>query len=198
MLYYGQIGHILPILTFFPSRTSVKGAEKLLKAHVFLIGMDGTGKSSLGQRLAQNLGRPFLDTEQTICRMTGMNSPAELCASLGEDFFQNAETGLLISLVGKEPHVVATSQTVCDDDLNVKIMRNHGVVICVHKPLNMLLKALGARGDPSNEDYDRVIGAYHRESRRFSEAADATLENVKDFPSAVKHLTDTAQSLLKD
>ena len=198
MLYYDHIGHVSPILTFFLSFTSLKGAENLLKAHIFLIGMDGTGKSSLGQRLAQNLGWPFLDTEQRVCQLTGMNSREELSASLGEDFCLNAETGLLISLVGKTPQVVATSQAVCHDDLNVKIMRNHGIVICIHKPLNVLLKALGNRGTPSDEEYDRVIRAYHRESSRFTGTADATVENVRDFQSAIKNLTDTAQNLLKD
>ena len=34
----------------------------MLNMHIFLVGMAGAGKTSLGRRLAQNMNRPFVDT----------------------------------------------------------------------------------------------------------------------------------------
>ena len=178
------------------SFTSPKGAEPLLNAHIFLVGMNGTGKSSMGQKLAQALGLPFCDTEQTICRLLGQASAESARAALGDAFVATAETGILADLVGRPAHVVATTQTIGDDTLNISIMRNHGVIIYIHRPLNLLLKSLASRGDPSNEEYDQVIQAYHRVHNVFREAADATIENTKDFQTAVRQLTEAAQSLL--
>ena len=169
----------------------------MLNAHVFLVGMNGTGKSSLGQKLAQALGLPFCDTEQTVCRLLGQASGDSARAALGEEFFATAETGILADLVGKPAHVVATTQSVGEDALNISIMRNHGVIIYIHRPLNLLLKALAARGDPSNDEYDRVIRDYHRVHQVFRDAADASVENTKDFQSAVRQLTEITQNLLE-
>ena len=36
----------------------------MLNRHVYIIGMPGSGKSSLGRRVASNLGLPFIDTDQ--------------------------------------------------------------------------------------------------------------------------------------
>ena len=38
----------------------------MLNRHVYIIGMPGSGKSSLGRRVASNLGLPFIDTDQRI------------------------------------------------------------------------------------------------------------------------------------
>lgn len=168
----------------------------MLNAHIFLVGMNGTGKSSLGQKLAQALGLPFCDTEQTICQLLGQASAESARAALGEAFVATAETGILADLVGKPAHVVATMQSIGEDRLNVSIMRNHGVIIYIHRPLNLLLKSLASHGDPSNEEYDRVIQAYHGVHQVFREAADATVENTKDFQTAVRQLTEAAQNLL--
>ena len=79
----------------------------MLKMHIFLVGMAGAGKTSLGRRLATNLNIPFVDTEQRISEIMGM-SVIEIFQTLGEQFFRNAEAGVLMELIGKPPCVVST------------------------------------------------------------------------------------------
>lgn len=43
----------------------------MLNRHVYIIGMPGSGKSSLGRRVASNLGLPFIDTDQRIEQSVG-------------------------------------------------------------------------------------------------------------------------------
>ena len=59
----------------------------MLQDHIFLVGMAGCGKTSLGQRLAQAMGRPFVDTDQRISEILSM-SVNDIYATLGEDFFR--------------------------------------------------------------------------------------------------------------
>lgn len=44
----------------------------MLNRHVYIIGMPGSGKSSLGRRVASNLGLPFIDTDQRIEQSVGL------------------------------------------------------------------------------------------------------------------------------
>ncbi len=81
-------------------------AEPLgLGGTIWLTGMMGAGKSSLGPRLAARLGRRFVDTDQEIERSAGC-SIAELFAREGETAFRARERALIESLAGG-PLVVA-------------------------------------------------------------------------------------------
>ena len=94
----------------------------MIHMHIFLVGMAGAGKTSLGRRLAQNLNWNFVDTDQRVCDMLGMQSVNEVFAAFGEPFFRNAETGALIELVGQPPCVVSTGGELCTYAENVTIM----------------------------------------------------------------------------
>ena len=61
----------------------------MLRDHIFLVGMAGCDKTSLGQRLAQSLGVPFVDTDQRISDIFAM-SVNDIYSTLGEDFFRIA------------------------------------------------------------------------------------------------------------
>ena len=56
----------------------------MLKLHIFLVGMAGAGKTSLGKKIAQNLGIEFVDTDQRISEIFGM-SIGEIFSSGGKD-----------------------------------------------------------------------------------------------------------------
>ena len=68
----------------------------MIQMHIFLVGMAGAGKTSLGRRLAQNLNWRFVDTDERVCEMLGLQTVNEVFESLGEPLFRAAETAALI------------------------------------------------------------------------------------------------------
>ena len=66
----------------------------MLNRHVYIIGMPGSGKSSLGRRVASNLGLPFIDTDQRIEQSVGC-STSDIFAHYGEQAFRNGVIVLL-------------------------------------------------------------------------------------------------------
>jgi shikimate kinase len=76
-------------------------------AHVIFIGYRGSGKSAVGQRLAERLRRPFVDTDQFIEERCG-RSIGEIFADEGEPSFRNREHHALAQLVrSPAPHVIS-------------------------------------------------------------------------------------------
>ena len=65
--------------------------------HIFLIGMQGCGKSSLGKRVARETGIPFADTDAIVARSAG-GTVNDFYAQYGEEKFRQAETGALVLL----------------------------------------------------------------------------------------------------
>ena len=66
--------------------------------HVVLVGLPGSGKSTVGALLAQRVGRTFLDFDEEIVRRQGM-SVAEIFAIHGEHHFRQLERDLTLELL---------------------------------------------------------------------------------------------------
>jgi shikimate kinase len=74
---------------------------------IVLVGMMGAGKSSIGRRLAQRLGIPFVDADAEIEVAAGMTI-AEIFARDGESFFRSREARVIARLLDQAPQVLAT------------------------------------------------------------------------------------------
>jgi shikimate kinase len=110
--------------------------------HVVLIGFMGSGKSTVGQRLAQELGRSFVDTDRMVEEALGM-SVTEIFQTLGEQAFRDAEQEALSeALRPSEPIVLATGGgTPCAEGA-MEWMRRRSLVIHLKPPLEVLVERL--------------------------------------------------------
>ena len=81
--------------------------QRLQKANVWLVGMDGSDKSVIGQQLAKKLGYKFMDTNEIIASL--LKSPIETAmTTLGEEEFRKVETAVLDQVQAYYGTVVAT------------------------------------------------------------------------------------------
>ena len=169
----------------------------MLKVHIFIIGMAGAGKSSLGRRLAQNMNLRFLDTDQRVCEMLGMPSVNAVYQVLGEPIFRNAETGVLMELVGQDPTVISTGGGICNDNINVTLMKNHGIIIHVDRPLDQILSDIRTDNNPAPnaESHEDVIVEYNRQIGFYKAARDLRLDNSKGYLTALKNLTEMVEQV---
>ena len=78
------------------------------KENLVLIGMPGSGKSTVGKLLAEKMHREFLDTDDLIVQAAGMPIP-EIFATYGEDYFRDLEARVIREQVAdRNGLVVAT------------------------------------------------------------------------------------------
>ena len=155
----------------------------MIQMHIFLVGMAGAGKTSLGRRLAQNINWRFVDTDQRVCEMLGMPTVNEAFASLGEPLFRAAETAALIELVGQPPCIVSTGGELCTFSENVTIMKNHGVIIHIDRPLDQILSDIKMDRRPTlrGGTHEDVIEQYGARIGYYRSAADYRLDNSHGY-----------------
>lgn len=72
-----------------------------------LIGLPGSGKSTIGRQLARRLGRPFIDTDQVIEQRVGL-SIREFFEREGEESFRDLEQSIIDELTLGQPCVLST------------------------------------------------------------------------------------------
>jgi shikimate kinase len=160
----------------------------MLPMHVFLVGMSGGGKTSLGRKAAANLNLRFVDTDQRVSEMMGM-SVNQIYAALGEDFFHNAETGVLMELIGEEPCIISTGGGLP--------MENHGVIIHIDRPLDQILSDIKIDRRPTLKDGDHedVIQEFNQHIGFYRACADYTLDNSHGFALGVANLVRMIEGL---
>lgn len=96
---------------------------------VFLIGMPGAGKSTLGRELAAVLACPFLDLDAEIERIAGLSIP-QIFSQYGEEYFRELESNILKTVsFSAEKAVIATGGgTPCFHN-NLEFMNAHGLTV---------------------------------------------------------------------
>jgi shikimate kinase len=104
---------------------------------VILIGYMGSGKSSLGKRVARALGIPFIDSDAEISRITG-KSTSEIFEQEGENHFRTLEKKLIQSLDPTESFVLATGGGLpCFNNLMAELNNLGTTIYLKHSPQNL-------------------------------------------------------------
>lgn len=104
---------------------------------VFLIGMMGSGKTTLGKRLARESRKEFIDLDREIERRNGV-SVATIFEIEGEAGFRLRETQLLAELCGVPGLVVATGGGTVLNPLNRARLLAAGCVVYLHAAASLL------------------------------------------------------------
>ena len=106
---------------------------------VFLIGPMGVGKSTIGRHLAGLMQKEFLDSDQEIERRTGA-SVSLIFEIEGEDGFRRREVSLIDELSQRPNLVLATGGGAILADENRRLLRERGVVVYLHAPIDILIQ----------------------------------------------------------
>jgi shikimate kinase / 3-dehydroquinate synthase len=108
---------------------------------VFLYGPSGTGKSSLGKRLAQNLDLPFYDLDKAVESVSGMTIP-QIFAREGEASFRQREFVELKRLVEAVKGVIALGGGALTFPESRQLAESNGVILLLTAPYEILLDRL--------------------------------------------------------
>ncbi len=119
--------------------------QRLEGLNLYLVGMMGSGKSTAGRHLAQQLGYRFLDADSSLEQVAGRPIP-EIFASEGEAGFRRLEAAVLNQIASWHSLVVATGGGVVTQPQNWGQL-HQGVVIWLDAPEALLLERL--RADPT-------------------------------------------------
>lgn len=150
----------------------------MLERHIFIIGMPGCGKSSLGRKVASNLNIPYVDTDQRIEQAAGC-SISQIFEQYGEQAFRNAETNVLIQLTREPASIVSTGGGMVMRETNRDIMRNHGVIILIDRPLEEIMGDIKLNRRPmlAKKGLPEVERLYHERIDTYRSVSDAVLDN---------------------
>ena len=109
--------------------------------NIFLIGYRCSGKTSVGQALAEIFDRPFYDADAELVREQGMDI-SEIVKKQGWDAFRNMERDVIKRMCAVKDCVVATGGGAVLDDENVKNMKKNVFAACLRVRSNHTCESL--------------------------------------------------------
>ena len=151
---------------------------------IFLIGMMGAGKSSIGKILSKSLDMQFYDTDDLIKKNTGVeiNRIFEL---EGEKGFRNWERKALLSIIDKKNIVVATGGGIIVNNDNFEILKKKKFVFFLKSDINSLLGRLSKDvSRPLLEVSDmkeQLNDLYSSRKKKYEEASNYSIETSDNY-----------------
>ncbi|MCH7762473.1 MAG: shikimate kinase [Candidatus Marinimicrobia bacterium] len=113
--------------------------------NIFLIGMMGSGKSTVGKLLAEKMQMTFIDLDEII-ETNARKSVRELFEQEGESHFRKLESEALVN-IKKENSVIACGGGIILDKLNRNKLQSSGKVVYLQVSISKLTKRLQSLND---------------------------------------------------
>ena len=158
--------------------------------NIILIGMPGSGKTTVGKLLAEKTGRAFVDTDTVIAEKAGCSIP-EIFRTKGEAAFRALETQVLSDICKESGLVIATGGGCVTRPENYPLLHQNGKTFCLQRTLDKL----SVEGRPLSQNADlaamykirkplyQQFAYIHIDNNDSAEAAaDSILKNWEEWP----------------
>lgn len=107
------------------------------RRNIYLVGLMGAGKTTVGRQLAKRLARPFFDSDHEIVERTGVPIPT-IFEIEGEDGFRRREAQTIQELSESDSIVLATGGGVVLNPENRRLLHDTGWVVYLNVPPRLL------------------------------------------------------------
>lgn len=118
--------------------------SRRLERTVALVGMMGVGKSTVGKKLAESLGSPFVDSDDEIVRAAGL-SVQEIFERHGEPEFRRGERRVIERLLNGPPIVLATGGGAYMDPDTRALLKEKATTVWLRADLDLIWKRVNRR-----------------------------------------------------
>jgi len=166
---------------------------------IVLVGMMGSGKSSIGRRLAARLAIPYVDADSEIETAAGMTI-AEIFETHGEPYFRGGEARVIARLLDHGPQVLATGGGAFMNKDTRALIGAKGISVWLKAELDVLLKRIRRRNDRpllKTDDPATTLSALIAERHPIYAEADLTVHS-REVPheAIVEEILDALRARL--
>lgn len=158
-----------------------------MKDKVVIIGMPGSGKTTIGKILGRELDLKFYDMDEYIQERTS-KSILELFEN-GEDYFRNIETDMCRELSKEKNVLISTGGGVVKKKENIDALKKDALIIFLDRPVEKILEDVDVSKRPLLKDgKERVINLYNERYELYKKYADEIVVNDSDMIEVIERL----------
>ena len=153
--------------------------------NIYLLGMMGSGKSTIGRFLSRRLGKPFIDLDSEIEQSAG-KTISEIFENDGEEYFRNIETNQLQEY---SDSIVACGGGIIVNEGNRAIIKENGKAILLTASIPELSNRLSTSGNrpllPENNIEETLTQLWLHRQLHYLDTAEFTIETDGKTPEKI-------------
>jgi shikimate kinase / 3-dehydroquinate synthase len=151
-----------------------------LDKHVALIGFMGAGKSTIGEEVAERIGRAFVDVDRRIEANAG-DTIAEIFRSWGEAGFREVEEEMAAEALGAcEPRVISFGGGALQSEATRRLLHKRATTVLVEIDVDSAWERSRSSDRPLAQDEEAFRRLYEERQPAYAEAADAVAHDADD------------------
>lgn len=158
----------------------VLNTVKMQTLNVVLVGMPGSGKTSVGKELATRLNREFLDLDEEFKKTFGI-TPEDCIKTQGETEFRKMESQVVNETCKRSKLVISTGGGAVKLSENRKAMKSNSCVVYLRRDITKLAKS----GRPLSQGENALQNLYENRNGLYQEVADFSVENETTIQDVV-------------
>ena len=163
-------------------------------ANIVLIGMPGAGKTTIGKKLSQALGRPVIDADDVVVQQTG-RTIKDLFQE-GEDVFRTAETEAIRTLAAKDGIIISCGGGVVKRPENIGYLQENGKIFFLNRDLAAIAGSVDKVSRPLlNSAEDRLTQLYKERMPLYLKYCDYAIPVDEDFDKTTKDIVKLIEKL---
>lgn len=159
--------------------------------NIVLIGMRGSGKTTIGKLLAKRLGKQFIEMDELIVQKVGHSIP-EIVNRYGWEKFRDVEQEITREVAGWDNVVNATGGGVVTREENIRQLKKQGKLVWLKANTDTLLRRIGndqsrpsLTGKSHQEDMEAVLAD---RSPIYEQVADFIIDTEDKMPEEVAEI----------
>jgi shikimate kinase len=177
-------------------------SRKCRSGNLILVGMMGSGKTTMGRALAKHLRKVFVDSDEEIIKRTGVTVP-HIFDIEGESGFRLREAAAIRDLAGRDNMVLATGGGAVLEEQNRAMLQQNGIVIYLKASVHDLWqRTRHDRNRPllqTDNPHAKLTELFHQRDPLYRQVSDIVVQSGKQSAHALMlHLADEIDEFRKN
>lgn len=160
-----------------------------MKNKIVIIGMPGSGKTTLGRMLAEELNIKFFDMDEYIVDKTGKTT-MQLFEN-GEEYFRDIESETCKELSQYDNILISTGGGVIKRKKNIEALKKEGLIIFIDRPVDNILGDVDVSFRPLLKDgKEKLLKLYDERYALYNEYAEEIVLNNSDIRTVIDRIKE--------
>lgn len=160
--------------------------------NIVLIGMMGSGKTTIGKTLSQKLNKEFIDMDELI--VTQNNMSISDMFKISEEFFRDKETQCTLSIENVRNCVISTGGGIIKRKENIDLLKKNGIIIYLNRPLDNIVADIELSSRPLiQDDIQKVYDIYSERHDQYLAVSDYSVLNDSSIEEVCLKIIEICQ-----
>jgi len=162
--------------------------------NIVLIGIMGSGKSTVSRHLGDRLGRPVVEMDDYV--MEKFHQTIHEMFAVSEDYFRDCETEAVRDIAKETDQIISTGGGVILRDENIDLLRQNGIIFFLDRPLEDIVNDVDTSARPLLKDGPEKLYALAKARKdKYLAACDVHIINDGTYEECVEKILNVMEKV---